>query len=356
VDFGEVLEAYGVSLKLKGDQHHGFCPMPGHEGQRSSPSFSANLQKKAFQCFGCGAKGNAIDFVAFMEGLNLDDPQDIRKAAFLIQERFLREEVKPPTKRDRDRSPPERQHQRRPHFRNRPTQTKSPTIPPAPEEPKDQEPDNRPHIINAPLDFELMNLDPNHPYLNERGLTPETVETFGLGYCSRGLMAGRVVIPLRNTDGYLIGYAGRVVDDRLIGEENPKYRLPGTRERKEAVHEFSKGAFLFNGNRIEAPASDLVVVEGFFSVFHLHQLGYRQTVALMGSFCSEEQAALIVNLVAPDGRVWVLPDRDDAGLRCAASVLLQVAPYRLVRWITLETGKDPADYSREELAKRLQTA
>lgn len=60
VDFGEVLEAYGVTLKLRGaEQHHGFCPLPNHDGQKRSPSFSAHLGKKAFNCFGCGSKGNA---------------------------------------------------------------------------------------------------------------------------------------------------------------------------------------------------------------------------------------------------------------------------------------------------------
>lgn len=217
-----------------------------------------------------------------------------------------------------------------------------------------RQPDHRQRIVNAPLDFELKGLDPNHPYLHERGLTPETIRTFGLGYCGRGLMAGRIAIPLHNHEGNLVGYAGRVVDDGQIGEENPKYRLPGARERDGKVFEFSKGAFLFNGHRVQAPATDLIVVEGFFSVFHLHKCGWTNAVALMGSSCSPEQAELIVKLTHPDGRVWVMPDGDDAGFKCAGCVLAQVAPHRLIGWFTLEPGKDPCDYSRDELARKLR--
>lgn len=381
VDFGEVLEAYGVTLKLRGaDQHHGFCPLPNHDGQKRSPSFSANLARRIFHCFGCEAKGNAIDFVALMEGLNPDDPREIRKAALLIQERFLHEEAKPrpraepksrgsppiqaPPTSEQGRSPP--RERKRPHTQQRHQRpTKHPNNPAAskpeptpetssPDPPKGQQPDNRQRVINAPLDFELKSLDPNHAYLHERGLTPETIRTFGLGHCSRGMMGGRIAIPLRNTEGYLIGYAGRVADDTLIGEENPKYRLPGSREKDGTVLEFSKGAFLFNGHRVQAPATDLIVVEGFFSVFHLHQCGWTNAVALMGSSCSPEQAELIVKLTKPDGRVWVMPDGDDAGFKCAGSVLAQVAPHRLIGWFTLEPGKDPCDYSRDELARKLR--
>src|SRR2546426_1033742 len=89
VDFGQVLEFYGVELRLKGDQHQGFCPLPDHQGQRRSPSFSANLKKKAFHCFGCGAQGNLIDFVCLMEKLDPENPETFRKAALLVQDRSV---------------------------------------------------------------------------------------------------------------------------------------------------------------------------------------------------------------------------------------------------------------------------
>jgi DNA primase len=81
------------------------------------------------------------------------------------------------------------------------------------------------------------------------------------------------------------------------------------------------------------------------------------SVALMGSSCSPEQADLIISLTAPKdgeaGRVWIMPDGDKAGTRCAEDILPRVAALRLVRWITLNEGKDPSDYTRDELAGML---
>jgi hypothetical protein len=73
-------------------------------------------------------------------------------------------------------------------------------------------------------------LEYDHPYLRERGFTDETIKTFGLGYCHRGLMKGRIAIPLHDAKGALIGYAGRIVDEGAIGKDTPRYLFPGSRE------------------------------------------------------------------------------------------------------------------------------
>jgi DNA primase len=81
LDFEQVLKHYGVEVKRKGVQHLGFCPLPNHGGKKNSQSFSANLERGIFQCFGCGAKGNVIDFAAYMENLDPQDGRELRKAA-----------------------------------------------------------------------------------------------------------------------------------------------------------------------------------------------------------------------------------------------------------------------------------
>ena len=73
LDFTRVMEHYGVEVQRNGNQHHGYCPLPNHNGKKNSPSFSVNLEKGIFQCFGCGAKGNVLDFAAHMEKT---DPKD----------------------------------------------------------------------------------------------------------------------------------------------------------------------------------------------------------------------------------------------------------------------------------------
>ncbi len=237
LDFEQVLRHYGVEVKRKGNQHQGFCPLPNHNGKKNSPSFSANLEKGIFQCFGCGAKGNVLDFGALMEKTDPKDGAALRKVAVELQRRFCPE-------------------------LGASTETKSPAKKPE----KTESESDLPVVVNAPLDFELKGLDAEHPYLKGRGFAPETIKHFGLGFCSRGLLKDRVAIPMHDHEGKLVGYAGRVVDDASINEDNPRYRFPGKRERDDKHFEFRRTLFLYNGYRVKAPVDDLIVVEGFTGV------------------------------------------------------------------------------------------
>lgn len=314
IAFTDVLEHYRIELKVKGRQATGFCPLPSHDGNRKSPSFSVNLDRGVFQCFGCGAKGNVIDFIAVMEKLDAKDKRDFHKAALIAQDVFLLKTRPKPT---------------------RPASTKAS--------------DTRPVRINPPLDFALKGLDKRHPYLAERGFKPKTIERFGLGYCHRGMLKGRIAIPLHDPQGALIGYAGRLADDSLIDKDNPKYKMPATRERDGLVYEFRKSLLLYNGHALAPLLDELIVVEGFPAVWWLWQELRTDAVALMGASCSPEQAQLIIEAVKPDGRIWIMPDGNEAGERCAASLLTQLAPSRFVRWVRLDQDKQPTDYNSSEI-------
>ena len=320
LDFAQVMEHYAVEVKIKGKQHMGFCPLPNHNGKRNSPSFSANLEKGIFQCFGCGAKGNVLDFAALMEKTDPKDGATLREVAFKLQQRFC------------------------PELWEKPGTAETPA-PPKKAEPKDE----RPVVVNQPLDFELKGLDAEHPYLFGRGFTPETIQHFGLGYCGRGLLKTRVAIPLHDADGKLVGYAGRVVDDSTITDENPRYRFPGKREKDGTVFEFRKTLFLYNGFRIKAPVDDLIVVESFTGVWWLNQNGLPLVVGTMGADCSEKQAELIVSLVKPSGMVWIMPDGDKAGERHAQMLLTLISPHRFMRWVKMVTDKQATDMLGEKL-------
>lgn len=163
------------------------------------------------------------------------------------------------------------------------------------------------------------------------------------------MLKSRVAIPLHDAKGDLVGYAGRVVDDNTINEDNPRYRLPGDRKRDGKVYEFRKTLFVYNGFRIARPVNDLTVVEGFTGVWWLTQNDFPDTVATMGADCSEEQAELIVSLVNPGGTIWIMPDGDKAGERHALQLLTLIAPHRLIRWLKLPEGKQPTDLTKEEL-------
>ena len=318
LSFQQVLQHYKVEVKAKGHQHHGFCPLPKHNGKKNSPSFSVHLEKKIFHCFGCGAKGNILDFALLMDGGTPGDSDALRKTALALQKRFgLEKELSLPKSKPISMEPP------------RSVSGKT--------------------VVNAPLDFALKTLDYDHAYLRNRGFTDETIQHFGLGYCSKGYLQGRVVVPLHNHAGQLVGYAGRIVDDALIDENNPRYKFPGLREHKGITYEFRKSDFLYGGYLIKEPVDDLAVVEGFPSVWWFHQLAIQNVVALMGWSCSEAQATLIASLTKPKGRVWLLSDGDDAGNRCAESVLPLVAQHRCVRWVKLDEGNQPTDYQGTQL-------
>jgi DNA primase len=315
IKFEDVLRHYGITVQKKGVQHQGFCPLPGHEGNKRSPSFNVNLEKGIFHCFGCGAKGNVLEFAVLMKGGTPEDGDALRAAAVELQQLLL----------------PDAGDARKP---GRGTQTPAHSLP---------------VVVNHPLNFELKDLDRAHPYLLGRGFTPEIVGHFGLGFCSRGMLKGRVAIPLHGKDGKLLGFGGRVVDDATITDENPRYLLPGRREHSGTIYEFKKSLVVYNGHRISTPADDLAVVEGFASVWWLTQHGFPRTVATMGSECSIEQSEIIVSLVKPSGRIWLVPDGDKAGERFAETMLPQIAPSRFTRWLRLGNGRQPTDLSPREL-------
>ncbi len=205
-------------------------------------------------------------------------------------------------------------------------------------------------LINPALDFELKQLDASHPYLKSRGFSRLTIQHFGLGFCAKGMMKGRIAIPLHDAGGDLIGYAGRIVDESALSDRNPKYRLPGKREKNGSQIVFQKGRFLYNGWRLTAPVDDLLVVEGFTAVWWLWQLGFPSVVALMGASCSDEQARLIGDLTSKNGRIWILSDGDAGGKRCAEDAMKKIAPVRLCRWLQLPAGQQPTDLRGDELS------
>lgn len=326
LNFRDVFRHYGIELNVKkANQHVGPCPLPQHGENQISACFSANLERKIFQCFGCKASGNILDFVAFKEELNPKSGDELRKAALFVQETFFgiaQTDAVPPANANGGRTAPE--------------------------------PSGKPIRINEPLDFALKGLDAAHPYLVGRGFTPQTVAEFGLGYCKRGSLKDRIAIPLHDSSGRLIGYAGRLIDETAISDQNPKYRLPLPREREGIVYEFRKTEFLYSGHRVKGPRPHLVVVQSFPAIWWLAQHGYRNCVALMGSECSDRQAELVAALLSPDGCCWAFTAADDAGMHAATEVFLKVGAHRFVRRIALEAGRQPTDCVPLELATLLR--
>jgi DNA primase len=192
---------------------------------------------------------------------------------------------------------------------------------------------------NKPLGFTLKLVSP-HPYFAECGLTPETVAEFGLGYCDKGVMSGRIAIPIHNIEGKLVGYAGRWPGEPP--EERPKYRLPDGFKKASEVYRLAQALR-------EPEEFPLIIVEGFFDVMKLWQLGIRKTVALMGSSMSAGQEQLICRAVKPDGTIIIMFDEDDAGRTGREAVLCRLATKAFVRVIVFEQEAfQPEHLTREQ--------
>ncbi len=341
----ELLNHFEIEHRVRGQQVTGPCPF--HDDAR--PSFSLNRDKGVWQCFGCGLSGNVLDLAVRLMGADPDDPEAFRRAALAVRDTFApdaagkrpqtpargRSEAKPAPRPPRGSKPP---------AGHSTTQAKPPA-------------DDRPVVVNAPLPFELTQLDGEDPYLAGRGLSPDTIEVFGLGACHRGLMNGRIAIPLHDAGGELIGYAGRLIDTAEPADDAPKYLFPGEREQDGTVYRFEKSRVLYNGHRLLEQLRDdgsrglgpRLVGEGFASVWWLHQCGLTRVVALMGSSLSEDQAERIDQLLVEPGRIVLLPDGDDAGERLGADAAARLSRRHFVRWPRLARGEQPTDLEAQYL-------
>lgn len=286
VGFAQVLEHYQLTETFRpqsgGKSLRGPCPI--HKGTNTD-GFSIELEKNIWICHSktaCSSGGNILDFVAKMEGVAL------RQAALLLVEWFnLPDSPGKPNPAESKSERPSKSTATQKHAESH----------------SSQPPENSSTLVNKPLKFTLSNLDERHPYLYHKGLTDESILEFDLGYCSKGMMTGRIVVPIRNADGELVAYAGRLVDEQ---DGEPKWKMPPGYFKTQDVFNLHSA---FN-NPLEMP---LIVVEGFFDAIKLHQQGHRKVVALMGTHMSEVQEQLIAAKLKPDSQVFVMFDDDEAG-------------------------------------------
>jgi DNA primase len=288
VPLAAVLEHYRIGeLRRSGrEQWRGRCPLHGGEGRET---FHVNTAEQVFHCFSCGAGGSVLDLVAAVEGCGL------REAAEKLSGwgSAVSNAVPPP----------------------KPTVTKK----------------SKPV---APLGFRLRGVEVRHPYLASRGIGEATAREFGIGfYAGPGLMSQRLVIPLDDEAGRLVGYAGRSLD----GSE-PRYRFPAG---------FAKSQVVFNLHRAAAAGQPrVIVVEGFFDCLKVYQAGFGSVVALMGSALYEPQGRLLVQRYR---QMFLMLDGDAAGRRASAEIAARMAGRCRVKVITLAENRQPDQLSEEAI-------
>jgi DNA primase len=329
-----------VALRPAGrGQLKGLCPFHAER----TPSFHVHVDRGFFYCFGCGAKGDVFDFVMRSRGIEFVD------ALKLLGERVGIEvsAATPGSGRRRDLLA----------------------------------------VNTLALAFFKAQLrgSPGSAYLLGRGLTPETIDAYDLGWApdgwdgllkhatgkgvrdddllAAGLLAsndagrrydrfrGRVMFPIKDALGRPVGFAGRV-----LGDEVPKYLNTPETEL------FRKAELLYGLDRARAAIrerGEVVVVEGYMDVLALHQTGFPNAVAALGATLTKEQADALARLDA--SRVLLAFDADEAGQRAVLAGLDQSVGRRfLVQAVQIPAGKDPADAvlggERDAFAAALRTA
>lgn len=319
----QVLDHYGVlaTFKRTGNRLSGPCPI--HGGHNPS-QFRVDTDRNLWNCFSeCKNGGNVLDFIARKEDMSIHD------AALRACEWFGINLDGVSTDRAANAGPAEPKSER-------PAKNTRPVV-----ESVSSLDDTTP---NPPLKFRLEKLDRSHPYFAERGLTQETVIDFGLGYFTgdKGLMVGRVVIPITNAQSETVAYCGRLVTE-TTGDQ-PKYKLPPG---------FKKGLELFNLDRaIKEPAdAPLIIVEGFFDAIKLHQHGCRKVVALMGCSLTAAQEELIRKHTNSHSKVIVMLDEDEAGRANRGDITLRLTRFVFVKIHTFnQEGSQPEDLNADQVS------
>ena len=326
LDFHDVLAHYGIDEHGTGEQIKIICPF--HNDHK--PSCGVNLEKQVYNCFACDAGGNALDFVAHMEGLDPNNTSELRKAALAAASTFgIDQALERPTngrvktKSKTNRSAKLVKAKTKKAGKSKPSEKKVK--------------DKAVKSSNQPLTFTLK-LDHKHPYIEARGFKKKLIKQFGIGYSNKGMMKGRVAFQIHNEKGELIAHSGRWADDELP-DDMPRYLLPKG---------FEKSKVLYNLHRVLEKGSDTaVIVEGFWSVLRLHNEGI-PCVSTFGDSVSEAQAELLVEHGIKN--VILIYDGDEGGRIGTQSSLPILAKHLFVKTVALADGIKPDTMSEDIIA------
>lgn len=327
-DIVDVISSY-VKLQKKGSSYFGLCPFHNEK----SPSFSVSREKQMYYCFGCGAGGNvftflmeyenysfqeALKYLADLAGVELPEAEYSKEARERADQKAILLEINKVAAQ---------------YFY---VQLKSP---------------QGAHALS---------------YLKDRGLSDEMIHSFGLGYSNKysndlyqylkskgyrdelivkaGLVTvderygvsdkfwNRVMFPIMDSNSRVIGFGGRV-----MGDAKPKYlNSPETMI-------FDKSRNLYGLNRARSSRKPyFLLCEGYMDVISLHQAGFSNAVASLGTALTPGHASLIKRYVK---EVYLTYDSDEAGTKAALRAMPILKDVGITaRIIRMEPYKDPDEF------------
>lgn len=343
-DIVDVISGY-IKLQNKGSSYFGLCPFHNEK----SPSFSVSPGKQMYYCFGCGAGGNVFTFI--MEYENYSFVEAVKYLALRAGVKLPEMEYSKEAKAMAD--------------------LKSVLL----------------EINKAAANFYYFQLrrdsrKQGYEYLRGRGLSDETVKKFGLGYADKysdalycylkgkkysdellrdsGLFLvdekrgmhdkfwNRVMFPIQDVNARVIGFGGRV-----MGDAKPKYlNSPETK-----IFDKSRNLYGLHIARTSRK-KNLIICEGYMDVIAMHQAGFTNAVASLGTALTSGHASLLKRYTQ---EVLLTYDSDEAGVKAAlrAIPILNSAGIR-TKVVNLSPYKDPDEFVKAEGAlafeKRLEEA
>lgn len=343
-DIVDVISGY-IKLQKKGSSYFGLCPFHNEK----SPSFSVSRTKQMYYCFGCGAGGNVFTFIMEYENFSFVEALKLlaERAGIELPEMEYSKEAK--EKADLKNTLLEVNKLAAKYF-------------------------------YAQLKSQQGGYA--HRYLTERGLSEEMITAFGLGYSNKysddlykylktkgysdtilskaGLISiderqgvydkfwNRVMFPIMDVNNRVIGFGGRV-----MGDAKPKYlNSPETEV-------FDKSRNLYGLNRARTSRKHyFLICEGYMDVIALHQAGFTNAVASLGTALTAGHASLIKRYV---NEVYLTYDSDEAGTKAAlrAIPILKEAGIS-AKIIRMDPYKDPDEFIKnlgaEAFEERIQKA
>jgi DNA primase len=328
LDIVEIVSSSGVTLTKKGANYVGLCPF--HDDK--NPSLTVSPDKQIYKCFSCGAGGDAIKYIKEKENIPFIDA--VKKAADLagisvnIESKYSDEQMR--------------------YF----------------------------EIMENAKDFYQLYLNNTKDgiaaleYLKNRDIDQDLINRFQIGLSSNesnmlynefkkqfseldllnvGLIRkadsyydtfqSRIIFPLKNEDGYIVGFSGRIYnqDDRFSKYLN---------SADNAI--FNKGNILYNFSDAKTEikkANFVYLFEGFMDVIALHKVGIDNTVAIMGTSLTDNQIRLIQSVT---NTVVLSLDGDEAGIHATQKAIFLLNRYKFnTRVILLPDGLDPDDYLKK---------
>lgn len=333
VDIVELVEGY-LPLRKAGKDFQGLCPFHGEK----TPSFTVSRDKQFFHCFGCGAHGSAIGFV--MKHRNLEFVEAVEELAGIAGMEVPHEARSQRTGSTRDLFSILEQARAFYEGQLRHSDTRELAVNYLKKRGLSGEIAKTFRLGFAPSGWRNL-LD----VLTTNGISEEQVERAGLaikrergGYYDR--FRDRVMFPIHDRRGRVIGFGGRVIDS---GE--PKYlNSPET----EVFHKGRELYGLHEALAANRKLGSLTVVEGYLDVVALHQFGMPHSVATLGTAVTRDHLDLLFRQVP---EIVFCFDGDAAGKRAAWRALEIALPMvegnRAVRFAFLPEGQDPDSAIRE---------